>query len=1073
MAYGNGVNGTGHANGYTNGYTNGHSSLPHRDRSAGTAPHESINWDPSLQPKAHHIAGASPDAQTLFRDVQILDSTGRPPYRGDVHIRGERIAAVGNVPNVDIIAKDSSVRVIDGRGRTLMSGLGDAHAHPTWNNIALELLGDVSVEEHTLITARSAKCYLDSGYTMCYGAASAKDRLDCVIRDSINEGLLPGPRFLANGREIAKRDAELASGITAFADGPLEMREIIRQHRKTGVDQVKLSMSGEAILEERSAEECFFSDEETAACVDEAHRNGLRVCAHARARESVIQCARHGVDVIYHASYCDDEGLELLEKAKDRLVVAPAINWLYATVYDAEPFGYTFEKAEQVGYKKELDCAIKVLAEMHRRGITVLPGGDYGFAWCPHGTYARDLEHFVKLLGFTPMESIIAATAGIAKLFMQEHDLGKILPGYYADCILVDGNPLDDISILQDHDRLNVIMINGRLHKVDGPATAPAIPRSIPIVAANVYNLISYKDLLQRPRIGHLNFDTCSISQLTMPSGASVNNMYEVLEVGDENLNIGSGAEVALNEVEILPPFPERDVICIGNNYTKHVQEISASKYDEGGSTSDPASMPVVFTKRNTSIVSATHDIYPHPQFTDCIDYEGEIGVIIGKTGFNIDEANAMDYVWGYTLINDFTAREKQKDLKQFFLGKSPDTYCPMGPVAVPRRAFPHDIRITTHVNGEKRQEGTTADLIASIPKVISHLSSGMTLQPGDVIATGTPHGVGAGFHPPKFLRSGDLVEVSASGLGKLSNRIASPSSKNPTPSRVSNLPSRIPTYNLDRTCGGTGLLDCGNARLINYREIGTGPDTLVLIHGLGASLEYYMPLIETAKLAETHRVIIYDLEGHGLTPVSTYSAATLDSYVADLSALVSALKITSFSLTGWSLGGLIAMRFAETYPAQVQKLILLGPGPTPFPDPAVDVFTKRAVLARDKGMAASGLAEAVAKAATSTRTQTHFPIAMSGVRQFLLSTHPEGYAKGCMALALSKQIIINLEKINMPSLIIAGTDDKISPLDLAKKYVRAMPRAELECLPDVGHWHVLEDVYGVSRAVGQFLARK
>lgn len=207
----------------------------------------------------------------------------------------------------------------------------------------------------------------------CYGAASAKDKLDCVIRDSINESLLPGPRFLASGREVAKRDAELASGITAFADGPLEMREIICQHRKTGVDQVKLSMSGEAILEERSAEDCFFSDEETAACVDEAHRNGLRVCAHARARESVIQCARHGVDVIYQASYCDDEGLELLEKAKDRLIVAPAINWLYATGYDAEPFGYTFEKAEQVGYKKELDCAIKVLAEMHRRGKPCSP----------------------------------------------------------------------------------------------------------------------------------------------------------------------------------------------------------------------------------------------------------------------------------------------------------------------------------------------------------------------------------------------------------------------------------------------------------------------------------------------------------------------------------------------------------------------------------------------------------------------------------------------------------------------------------------------------------------------------
>lgn len=134
-------------------------------------------------------------------------------------------------------------------------------------------------------------------------------------------------------------------------------------------------------------------------------------------------------------------------------------------VHEAAAFGYPKEKAEQVGYAKELDIAIRGLREMHRRGIIVLPGGDYGFAWTPHGTYARDLSHFVKLLGFTPMESIIAATAGVAKLFMRENELGKIQEGFFADCILVDGNPLEDIEVLQDHDKLNVICINGRVHK--------------------------------------------------------------------------------------------------------------------------------------------------------------------------------------------------------------------------------------------------------------------------------------------------------------------------------------------------------------------------------------------------------------------------------------------------------------------------------------------------------------------------------------------------------------------------------------------------------------------------------
>lgn len=155
----------------------------------------------------------------------------------------------------------------------------------------------------------------------------------------------------------------------------------------------------------------------------------------------------------------------MLEKKKTKHIVAPGINWLIGTLYDAEAFGYSHSKAEQVGYKQELDAAIAGLREMHRRGIVVLPGGDYGFAWTPHGTYARDLEHFVKLLDFTAHESIIAATRGVAALMMRGHELGQIKPGYYADCILVDGNPLEEIAVLQDHSKLNVICINGRVHK--------------------------------------------------------------------------------------------------------------------------------------------------------------------------------------------------------------------------------------------------------------------------------------------------------------------------------------------------------------------------------------------------------------------------------------------------------------------------------------------------------------------------------------------------------------------------------------------------------------------------------
>ncbi|RSM03745.1 hypothetical protein CDV31_010364 [Fusarium ambrosium] len=420
-----------------------------------------LKLDKRLQPKEYHIDGTHQRSKILFTNVNLLDSTGREPYTGDVLIEvGEKIAAVGQIPNKTELERDPLVRVFEGRGRTLMSGLGDGHTHFTWNGGDLNRLGELDVEEHVLLTIKSAQCFLDSGYTMCFGAAAAKDRLDVVVRDAINAGDIPGPRYLANAREIAKPEGELVAGIIRFADGPQEMRDAIKYNIETiGVDNVKLSISGEEITEIRSAQDCYFSDEDIIACMDEAHKRGKRVCAHARARDSIKMCVKHGVDVIYHGSYVDDED-------KDKNIVVPAINWLYATTYEADAFGYTYEAAEKAGYKRELDIAVAGLREMHRRGIVVLPGGDYGFAWTPHGTYARDLEHFVKMLGFTPHESIVAATAGVAALMMRGHELGKIQPGYYyADCILVDGDPLEDISILQDHDKLNVIIMNGRVHK--------------------------------------------------------------------------------------------------------------------------------------------------------------------------------------------------------------------------------------------------------------------------------------------------------------------------------------------------------------------------------------------------------------------------------------------------------------------------------------------------------------------------------------------------------------------------------------------------------------------------------
>jgi imidazolonepropionase-like amidohydrolase len=356
--------------------------------------------------------------------------------------------------------------VVDGGGGTLMSGLCDAHTHFSWNNApSLDYLSTTPPEDHTLFAVESARTYLDCGYTMCMGASSAKPRLDVVVRDAINAGRFPGPRLRACCMEIAVSSCVLLPGASYVADGPDEFRKVVREVIGLGVDNVKLITDGEEITGTLHAEDASMSEEEIAVTVHEAHERHCTVSAHARSAESVKRCLRAGVDNIYHASFTDAEGMDLLEAAKDRVFVAPGINWLITTLNDAAPWGYTPSHAEAAGYKRELDIAIEGLREMHRRGIRVLPGGDYGFAWCPHGTYARDLEHFVTLLGFTPMEAIVSATAQGGEIMGQPGELGKVAPGYLADLLVVDGDPLADITILQDQAKLTAIMKDGLFHK--------------------------------------------------------------------------------------------------------------------------------------------------------------------------------------------------------------------------------------------------------------------------------------------------------------------------------------------------------------------------------------------------------------------------------------------------------------------------------------------------------------------------------------------------------------------------------------------------------------------------------
>lgn len=178
------------------------------------------------------------------------------------------------------------------------------------------------------------------------------------------------------------------------------------------------------------------------------------------------------------------------------------------------------------------------------------------------------------------------------------------------------------------------------------------------------------------PQIGHLDSKSLTVQPLAFLSGTPLSNLYQVIEIGEKNI-IPAGEPVDSTSVKILPPISGRDVLAVGKNYSEHAKEFNTSGYDSSDKVDIPTH-PVIFSKRATSIIGDNEEIYPHPKFTQSLDYEGEIGVIIGKPGFRVGVDEAMDYVWGYTIINDMTARERQRDHKQFYIGKSPDTFCPM-----------------------------------------------------------------------------------------------------------------------------------------------------------------------------------------------------------------------------------------------------------------------------------------------------------------------------------------------------------------------------------------------------------
>lgn len=266
------------------------------------------------------------------------------------------------------------------------------------------------------------------------------------------------------------------------------------------------------------------------------------------------------------------------------------------------------------------------------------------------------------------------------------------------------------------------------------------------------------------------------------PDGETVGLLPEVC--GDMLALIAGAAaipeaemQVPMSAVRLLAPIPRprRNIMCVGKNYREHAREFARSGYEAGAvAGKDVDDYPALFSKLPGTVVGPDAVINLHAGVTQAVDYEAELAVIIGKGGRGISKADAWGHIWGYTIVNDVTARDLQRNHKQWFLGKSLDTFAPMGPWIVTADAVDAlDLTVTCHVNGDLRQQANTGDLIFDIPTLIATLSAGITLEPGDIIATGTPAGVGIGMVPPTFLAPGDRVSIAISGIGTLTNTCA------------------------------------------------------------------------------------------------------------------------------------------------------------------------------------------------------------------------------------------------------------------------------------------------------------
>lgn len=399
----------------------------------------------------------------VIRNVRVFDGTGSAPQPGTVIVDGERIAAVrsGDAP-IDVRAGDVQ---IDGHGGTLMPGMVDAHTHLSWGSSVEKIYHQFILppDEMRVATWRNARVLLDHGFTSIYSAGALADTLEVDLKREIEDGTTPGPRMISSTIERSPEGEEgVETGDVDHGRGPEAMRAFVAHCKKIGVDSVKLIVSGEDALKPGTAKDILYTAEEMQAAGEAARDAGLYIAAHSYSPGAIRLAMDAGARILYHCSFADDATVDAMAVNKDRIFYAPGPGVSVAAI-EANPPPHVDMTHMKASAAERMELEAKLVPELKRRGVRVLIGGDYGFPFNPNGRNARDLEHFVRFFDFSPAEALRAATMHGGQLMGL--DVGQVREGYLADLLLVDGDPTEDVSILQDKSRLKMIMKGGQLHK--------------------------------------------------------------------------------------------------------------------------------------------------------------------------------------------------------------------------------------------------------------------------------------------------------------------------------------------------------------------------------------------------------------------------------------------------------------------------------------------------------------------------------------------------------------------------------------------------------------------------------